>query len=85
MSFLHSEGKTRLTIVEDTECCLLYTSLTLTTDFLGGLFSLDGLHPTNTGYAIMANRFIETMNASFRRNIPLADVQQIAATDPLLP
>jgi hypothetical protein len=30
--------------------------LTLTTDFLGGLFSLDGLHPTNTGYAIMANQ-----------------------------
>jgi hypothetical protein len=59
--------------------------LTLTTDFLGGLFSLDGLHPTNTGYAIMANRFIGTMNASFRKKIPFADVQQIAATDPLLP
>src|SRR5207249_798046 len=31
----------------------------LTTDFLGGLFSLDGIHPTNTGYAIIANEFIE--------------------------
>ena len=59
--------------------------LTLTTDFLGGLFSLDGLHPTNTGYAIMANRFIGTMNEHFKKNIPFADVQQIAATDPLLP
>ena len=59
--------------------------LTLTTDFLGGLFSLDGLHPTNTGYAIMANRFIRTMNEHFKKNIPFADVQQIAATDPLLP
>ena len=59
--------------------------LTLTTNFLGGLFSLDGLHPTNTGYAIMANQFIQTMNAGFRTNIPLANVQQIAATDPLVP
>jgi lysophospholipase L1-like esterase len=30
----------------------------LTTAFLGGLFSLDGVHPTNTGYAILANEFI---------------------------
>ena len=59
--------------------------LTLTTDFLGGLFSLDGLHPTNTGYAIMANQFIQTINANFKTSIPLANVQQIAASDPLLP
>jgi lysophospholipase L1-like esterase len=58
---------------------------TLTTDFLGGLFSLDGLHPTNTGYGIMANQFIQTMNANFKTSIPLANVQQIAASDPLLP
>jgi len=58
---------------------------TLTTDFLGGLFSLDGLHPTNTGYAIMANQFIQTMNGAFRTAIPLANVPQVAASDPLLP
>jgi len=58
---------------------------TLTTDFLGGLFSLDGLHPTNTGYAIMANQFIQTMNAVFRTHIPPANVPEIAATDPLVP
>ena len=57
----------------------------LTTNFLGGLFSLDDLHPTNTGYAIVANQFIQTMNAAFRTNIPLADVPAIAATDPLVP
>jgi GDSL-like Lipase/Acylhydrolase len=59
--------------------------ITLTTDFLGGLFSLDGLHPTNTGYGIMANRFLETMNASFKTNIPLADISETAASDPLVP
>ena len=59
--------------------------VTLTTDFLGGLFSLDGLHPTNTGYGIMANRFIQTMNATFKSSIPLANISQIAASDPLVP
>ena len=44
----------------------------LTTAFLGGLFSLDGIHPTNTGYAILANEVIKTMNrelhTGFRRS-----------------
>jgi len=37
----------------------------LTTDFLGGLFSLDGIHPTNSGYGVIANYFIDAMNQSF--------------------
>jgi hypothetical protein len=60
-------------------------NVTLTTDFLGGLFSLDGLHPTNTGYALMANQFIRTINTAFKTNIPPADVSNIAAHDPLVP
>ncbi len=36
-----------------------------TTADTGGLFSLDGVHPTNTGYAILANKVIDTMNDSF--------------------
>jgi len=36
----------------------------LTTDFLGGIFSLDGVHPTNTGYAIVANAFGLTVTGS---------------------
>lgn len=58
--------------------------VTLTANYLGGLFSMDGLHPTNTGYAIMANEFIREVNASFGANIPLADVEQIASCDPLV-
>ena len=38
---------------------------TLTTAFLGGLFSLDGMHPTNTGYALIANEAIKAMNAAW--------------------
>lgn len=56
----------------------------LTTDFLGGLFSLDGIHPTNTGYAVVANEFIKRMNTSFAAGIPPVAVELVAATDPLV-
>jgi lysophospholipase L1-like esterase len=59
-------------------------SVTLTADFLGGLFSLDGLHPTNTGYAILANAFIQQINTSFGTRISPANVKDIAACDPLV-
>ena len=58
---------------------------TLTTGFLGGLISLDGVHPTNTGYAIIANTFIDTMNQRWGTAIPHANVDDIAANDPLVP
>lgn len=54
-----------------------------TAAFLGGLFSLDGVHPTNTGYALIANQFIQTINASFKTNYPAVNVSAIAAADPL--
>ena len=57
----------------------------LTLGFLGGFISLDGIHPTNTGYAVIANKFIEVMNSSFGTSIPAANVDAIAALDPLVP
>jgi hypothetical protein len=56
----------------------------LTTQYLGGIFSLDAVHPTNTGYAILANAFIERMNCELHTNIPPVDIEQIAETDPLV-
>ncbi|MHB8303802.1 MAG: GDSL-type esterase/lipase family protein [Acidobacteriaceae bacterium] len=53
--------------------------------FLGGIFSLDGVHPTNTGYALLANIFIDRMNAALSTKIPDVNVSAIAATDPLFP
>ncbi len=49
---------------------LTINGYTGTTAFLGGFFSLDGIHPTNTGYAVVANKFIDTMNAAFNSKIP---------------
>lgn len=51
----------------------------------GGLFSLDGFHPSNTGYALIGNVFINTINETglFDR-IPLADLTVILANDPYI-
>lgn len=54
-----------------------------TTTFLGGLFGLDGLHPTNTGYALIANLFIDTLNSSLKTSLPEVNVSAVAASDPL--
>jgi hypothetical protein len=43
----------------------------------GGLFSLDGVHPTSRGYAIVANEILKLMNSSFGMNIPLVDVTSL--------
>ena len=51
--------------------------------FLGGLFSLDGVHPTNTGYALIANTFIDAINGRLANNLSKIDVGAVAATDPL--
>ncbi|HEV2199893.1 MAG TPA: SGNH/GDSL hydrolase family protein [Bryobacteraceae bacterium] len=56
----------------------------LTTNFLGGVFSLDGVHPTNTGYAILANEFIRTLNRNFAAGIPPVSVELVAQSDPLV-
>ena len=34
----------------------------------GGLVSLDGIHLTSRGYALMANKFLETLDSSFGSN-----------------
>lgn len=57
----------------------------LTTKFLGGLFSLDGIHPSDTGYAVVANEFIERLNQWRGLRIPKVNVADVWATDPLRP
>ncbi|MBO2008484.1 SGNH/GDSL hydrolase family protein [Hymenobacter negativus] len=36
----------------------------------GNLFSLDGVHPTPRGYAVVANEFIRVINANYGSKIP---------------
>jgi lysophospholipase L1-like esterase len=46
-----------------------------------GFFSLDGLHPSNTGYAVLANVFIKTLDTAFGTSIPPVDVSSVYNTD----
>lgn len=55
----------------------------LTTRYLGGIFSLDGIHPTRTGNALIANAFIEAINARFGEAIPPVNVARVATRDAL--
>lgn len=36
----------------------------------GGAFSLDGVHPTARGYAYLANKYMEAINAKYGSNLP---------------
>jgi hypothetical protein len=56
-------------------------SLVLTARYLGGLFTLDGVHPGRTAHAIIANAFIDAMNARFGTALSRYDVAAVAARD----
>ncbi len=49
--------------------------ITFTPAFLtGGIFSYDGVHPTTIGYSVLANAFLEAINARFGGNIEPVDL-----------
>ena len=53
---------------------LFYGTGGITSTFAtGGGFSLDGVHPTARGYAVISNLIIDTINTGFSANIPLVD------------
>ncbi|MGA7837752.1 MAG: SGNH/GDSL hydrolase family protein [Ignavibacteriaceae bacterium] len=55
-----------------------YNGVKFTTTFVtGGLFSLDGVHPTAQGQAIVANEFLKVINDKFGSSYPLIDVSAI--------
>jgi lysophospholipase L1-like esterase len=62
----------------------LAPGVTLTIQFGGGLLSYDGLHPSNTAYAVIANVFIGALDTKYNLGIaPLSNAQigAIAQTD----
>lgn len=49
---------------------ILVDNFTMTSAFItGGTFSLDGVHPSPRGYALIANKFIEAINVKYGSNI----------------
>ncbi len=56
----------------------VFNGRVFTTTFVtGGLFSLDGVHPTSQGQGIIANEFIKVINSKFNAKFPLVDVSAI--------
>lgn len=49
------------------------------TDFItGGIFSLDGVHPSDIGHAIITNEFIKVINAQFKSTIPPVNIVEFS-------
>lgn len=51
----------------------VFAGYPLSKKLMGGLFSLDGIHPSNIGHALAANEFIKTINQAFAMNVPELD------------
>ena len=47
----------------------------------GGAFSLDGVHPSTRGYAIIANDFIDAINSTYNARIPKVNVGDFPAVE----
>ena len=52
---------------------------------LGGLISTDGVHFSDTGYAMTANAFIDTINTTLGTTVAPIDLAEVAAHDPYHP
>lgn len=56
------------------ETGVVYNGINLNTTFVsGGAFSLDGVHLTPIGNAMLANEFIKSINATYGSTLPLVD------------
>lgn len=55
----------------------VFRGIPLTRRFLGGLFSLDGVHPSNIAHALAANAFIAVMNERFGTSIPSLSAEEL--------
>ncbi|MCZ6796275.1 MAG: hypothetical protein O7J95_21905, partial [Planctomycetota bacterium] len=55
----------------------------LTTEYLGGLFGLDGIHLTNTGHAIVAQAFVDAINEQCGTSLVGPDLSAVLAGDVL--
>lgn len=64
-----------------------YGGATLSNRYLGGMFSLDGIHPSDISYALLANDFIRVIDSRYGRSIPPLTGEQldrIARHDPFV-
>jgi lysophospholipase L1-like esterase len=59
-------------------CCTLgFIHFIGTTAAPGGILSFDGIHPSDTGYALIAYVFIKTIDAAYGAHIPQVDIKAV--------
>jgi lysophospholipase L1-like esterase len=59
----------------------LINGINFKTDYItGGLFSLDGVHPSSRAQGLIANEFIKKINTRYSASIPLINVASIPET-----
>jgi hypothetical protein len=57
---------------------LTYSGVEFSAFFItGGLFSLDGVHPTNQGQGLIADEFLKVINTQFQASYPLINLATI--------
>jgi phospholipase/lecithinase/hemolysin len=59
-------------------------STTLTANYLGGFYSLDGYYPGQTGQAYIANQMLSFLNSTYKTNFPLVNLATVSTSDPAL-
>lgn len=65
------------TALKNAEKGVIFDGVSLDTRFVqGGLFSLDGLHLNAKGNAVIANLFIQAINAKYSAGIPTVNVNE---------
>jgi hypothetical protein len=57
---------------------VMYNGVNFTAFYItGGLFSLDGVHPSSQGQGLIANEFLKVINSKFGANFPLVNLSTI--------
>ena len=61
---------------------VVYDGVTFSSKYItGNAFSLDGVHLTEQGYALIANQFIYAINGKFGASLPTVSVTNYKAND----
>ncbi len=55
---------------------------TVTGNYLGGFYSLDGIYPGATGHALIANSMLTLLNQTYHQNFAMVNLATVAASDP---
>ena len=55
---------------------------TLTAEYLGGFYTLDGYYPGATGHALIANEVLQLLNTTYGTSFPLLNLTTISTGDP---